>query len=323
MASESKKRLKELEKSEKKAGDIYAVTEKKSKGKRIKGEALYTISLSNFFSHVFEMILLINNIDEEEYIDSDYGMMKRNIVLNKKFKKLSDLDWENAYPMENPEFRGKFATVYLFHLVREVNRWIKKTQLYCYKDKKKYKVYNHLLDNIITRSDLLIVGVLTKDFSYAEPLQAMTQILILSGGYDEEILEKLDTAIKFLEEQCTDPDLDEGIILNNIMKTAFMLATLTLKFKKTPEYIEGDYRDDDELMKKQLGQLGYAIMHSQSKGNKSFFYRIMVEANPAIETRFEDIADFPEISVACQALELLGLYMDNPVVSRYIDTMIR
>jgi hypothetical protein len=169
----------------------------------------------------------------------------------------------------------------------------------------------------------LIVGILTKDFSYAEPLQAMTQILILSGGYDEEILEKLDTAIKFLEEQCTDPDLDEGIILNNIMKTAFMLATLTLKFKKTPEYIEGDYRDDDELMKKQLGQLGYAIMHSQSKGNKSFFYRIMVEANPAIETRFEDIADFPEISVACQALELLGLYMDNPVVSRYIDTMIR
>lgn len=316
-------RLKELKKGEKKNGNIYAEDTKKSKGKQIKGEALYTISLSNFFSHVFEMLLLVNNIDETEYIDKDYGMLKRNITLNKKFRKLSDLDWDNAYPIENPEFRGKFVTVYLFHLIKSVNKWIKKSYVHSYGDKKKYKIYNHLLDNIIVRSDLLVVGCLTKDFSYAEPLQAMTQMLILSGGYDEEILSRMDDAIKFLEEQCTDPDLDEGILLNNIMKTAFMLSTLTLKFKKTPEYIEGDYRDDDELMKKQLGQLGYAIMHSQSKGNKSFFYDIIVEAGLDITTRFDDVAIYPELGVACQALELLNLYMDNPVISRYIDTMIR
>jgi hypothetical protein len=250
-------------------------------------------------------------------------MMKRNIVLNKKFKKLSLLDWENPYPVDNAIFRGRFATIYLFQLVQEINKWIKKSYLHSYGDKGKYKVYNHLLNSIMTRSDLLVVGLLSRDFSYAEPFQAMTQMLILSGGYDEEILAKLSEATAFLEEQCGSPEVEEGILLNNIMKTAFMLSTLTLKLKKTPEYIEGDYRDDDELMRKQLGQLGYAIMNSQAKGYKSFFYNIMVEANPEVITRFEDAEEYPELLVGCQALMLLDLYMDDPDVSKYIDTMIR
>lgn len=325
MDKETKKRFKELQKGEKRDGDIYSVAkEKKSKAKKkLKGEAMYTISLTNFFSHVFEMILLMNQIDESEYIDSDYGMMKRNIVLNKKFKKLSLLDWENPYPVDNAIFRGRFATIYLFQLVQEINKWIKKSYLHSYGDKGKYKVYNHLLNSIMTRSDLLVVGLLSRDFSYAEPFQAMTQMLILSGGYDEEILAKLSEATAFLEEQCGSPEVEEGILLNNIMKTAFMLSTLTLKLKKTPEYIEGDYRDDDELMRKQLGQLGYAIMNSQAKGYKSFFYNIMVEANPEVITRFEDAEEYPELLVGCQALMLLDLYMDDPDVSKYIDTMIR
>jgi hypothetical protein len=315
-------RFKELQRSEKKGGDIYADVGKKKKGKKLSQESIYTISLSNFFLHSFELILLINHIDEEEYTDKNYGMLKRNIELNKKFKKLSALDWEHSYDINDVNFRGKFATIFLFKLIRETNKLVKKSYQNSYDSKKRFKVYNHILNKIIERSDLLVTGMLTNDFSYAEPLQAMTQMMLLTGMYDDKILERLDDAIKFLEEQCENPDVEDGIIINNILKTAFMLSTLTLKLKKTPQYIEGDYRTDDETMFKQLGQLGYAIIHSQTKGNRSFFYDVMVEAKPKILTRY-DLNEFPEVAIGCQALLLLELYMDSPVITKYINKMMR
>ena len=318
-----KSRLKELDNGKKAGVDKASeFKQKKKKGKTLSNKVVYSITMSNFFSHVFEMILTINNIDEYEYMDSKNGMQRRNIKLNKKFKELSSLDWESKSEIGSLQFRGKLATIYLFHLVKTIDHLIARTYAKQYKGDKRFKVYNMLLDNIIQRSDMLIVGLLTRDFSYAEPLQAMTQIIILANGKDGNLLEMINDSIEFLEKECNDASVNEGVILNNIMKTAYILSTMNTKLKKTPKFIEGDYRSDDETMKKQIGQLGYAIMKAQVKGNNSLFYDLMIQANPKLFTRFPDVNDYPEVCVGCQALYLLMMYVDDPGVTSWIKKMI-
>ena len=316
-----KQRIKELE-----HGSIAGIDKKKEKKKKEKtlgNKAVYSITMSNFFSHIFEMILSINNIDEDEYMDKKLGMQKRNIKFNKKFKELSSINWDDKSEFGSSQFRGKLATIYLFHLVKDIDRLIARTYTREYKGSKRFKVYNMLLNNIITRSDMLIVGLLTRDLSYAEPLQAMTQMIILANGKDGDLLKMINDSISFLEKECSNPTVDEGVILNNIMKTAYILSTMNLKLKKTPKFIEGDYRRNDNVMKNQIGQLGYAIMKAQIKGNESLFYDLMMETNPKLYTRFEDVNDYPEVCVGCQALYLLQLYVDNPDVTKWINKMIR
>lgn len=317
-----KTRLKELENGKIAGVDKSDQSSKKKKGKSLGNKIIYSIAMTNFFTHIFEMILMINNIDEIEYLDSKIGMQKRNIKFNKKFKELSSLDWDSKSEIGSLQFRGKLATIYLFHLIKTVDRLITRTYVKEYKGEKRFKVYNMLLNNIIQRSDMLIVGLLTRDFSYAEPLQAMTQIIIFADGLDGNLLGMIDDSIKFLERNCSDRDIDSGIILNNLMKTAYILATMNTKLKKTPEFISGDYTNDDETMKHQIGQLGYAIMKAQTKGNNSLFYDLMIEANPKLFTRFSDVNDYPEVCVGCQALYLLMLYVDDPVVTAWINKMI-
>ena len=107
-------------------------------------------------------------------------------------------------------------------------------------------------------------------------------MMILASGKDGNILKVVDESFKFLDKECGNQTVDSGVIMNNIMKTAYILATMNLKLKKTPEFIDGDYSSDDVLMRKQIAQLGYAIMKAEAKGASSFFYDIMIEARPKI-----------------------------------------
>lgn len=315
----AKERLKDLEKG--KQIGFESSKPKKKKEKTLSRKVTYTITMSNFFSHVFELILSINNIDETKYLSKKHGVQKRDIRLNKKFKRLSGLDWDHSSEIGSFNFNGKLATVFLFHILYEVDHVIAKTYSRQYRDAKRFKVYNMLLNKIIERCDLLVVGLLTRDFSYSEPMHAMTQMLILANGNDGNILKTMEESFKFLEKECRNPSVDEGVVLNNVMKTAYILATMNMKLKKTPKFIEGDYRNDDATIRKQVAQLGFAIMKAESKGAKSLFYDMMIEANPKIMCRFPDVNEFPELCVGYQALTLLMLYMDNPDVTRWVKKM--
>ena len=317
----AKNRLKELDKG-KVAGVDKSSGKKKKKEKTLSKRAVYSITMTNFFGHLFELILMINNINESEYLDSKLGMQKRNIKLNKKFKRLSSLNWHMASEPGSVDFNGKMVTIYLFHIIYEIDRLIQRTYAKQYHDEKRFKVYNMLLNNIIERTDLIVVGLLTRDFSYSEPLHAMTQMMILASGKDGNILKVVDESFKFLDKECGNQTVDSGVIMNNIMKTAYILATMNLKLKKTPEFIDGDYSSDDVLMRKQIAQLGYAIMKAEAKGASSFFYDIMIEAKPKIYCRWADVNEYPELCVGCQALYLLMIYMDNPDVTRWVNKMI-
>ena len=185
--SNEKNRLKELDKG-KVAGVDKSSGKKKKKEKTLSKRAVYSITMTNFFGHLFELILMINNINESEYLDSKLGMQKRNIKLNKKFKRLSSLNWHMPSEPGSVDFNGKMVTIYLFHIIYEIDRLIQRTYAKQYHDEKRFKVYNMLLNNIIERTDLMVVGLLTRDFSYSEPLHAMTQMMILASGKDGNIL---------------------------------------------------------------------------------------------------------------------------------------
>ena len=59
----AKNRLKELDKG-KVAGVDKSSSKKKKKEKTLSKRAVYSITMTNFFGHLFELILMINNINE-------------------------------------------------------------------------------------------------------------------------------------------------------------------------------------------------------------------------------------------------------------------
>ena len=123
----AKERLKDLEKG--KQIGFESSKPKKKKEKTLTRKATYTITMSNFFSHVFELILSINNIDETKYLSKKHGVQKRDIRLNKKFKRLSGLDWEHSSEIGSFDFNGKLATVFLFHILYELSKFSEAREL--------------------------------------------------------------------------------------------------------------------------------------------------------------------------------------------------
>jgi hypothetical protein len=321
MKKDTKKRLKQLEKGDRHSGDIYEPPKKK-KDKKLKSKPAYELALNYTLVHLYELVLSINGIKAEEYFGPDGISIRNNIKLNKKFKKLSSLDWNKQADFNSLDFRGRFCTIFLMRMIRTCHSNIKGMYKTLYPDTKKHKMYMNLLNQMLLRIDMLVVSMLSRDVAYGEPLEAMYQILSVTGDMDSELARKVQETKEFLIENCSKRKIDDGIIINNILKLAYMLSTNSTKLKKTPEFIEGDYRDDDDLMMRQEAQLGYAILRAQNKGKESLLYDVLIEAKPSIMVRYtEEVNEYPEIVIGCQALFFTGLFVDDPYVTMYIKKM--
>lgn len=302
---------------------------KKKKGKKekepkgISQRGYYDITLSNFQFHLYTLICQVNGIEETEYLSIDrYStVLLENLKINKHFKKLSKLDWENAYPIDSRTFRGKFISIFMLNVIHNTHPIVKHIyEALDEPDVKRYEAYNKILQEWITRVDLFISTYLTRDLSYEEHLQAVYEFLVLASGRDHDCVQKLVDAKDFLVKSIKTCD-DDGILCNNITKTAFVVATDSVNVKHTAPYEENiDYRDDDACTT-QVGMLGLAIMRRRKKCKYvPMLYSAFTKANPKMYTKLDDT---PEIVLGVQALYALKFYIDDDRVSRYIDKLIR
>lgn len=265
----------------------------------------------------------MNGIDENEYLSIDrYStILLENMKINKHFKKLSKLDWENAYPIDSRTFRGKFISIFMLNIIHNTHPIVKHIyEALDVKNLKRYEAYNRILEEWITRVDLFIGTYLTRDLSYEEHLQAVYEFLILASGRDHDCVQKLVDAKDFLVKSIKSCD-DDGILCNNITKTAFVIATDSVNVKHTAPYEEDiDYKDEDACTT-QVGMLGLAIMRRRKKCKYvPMLYSTFTKANPKLYTKLDDT---PEIVLGVQALYALKFFIDDDRVSHYIDKLIR
>lgn len=319
-----KKRLRDLERN-RKHGDIYAKPPKKERKVKISNKNLYDITLSNFQFHIYELVMMINGIDSSYYLyqTENAVTLNANVKIDKTFKQLSKLDWDEPMDIDSLTFRGRFATLLLLQIVASSHKIVK--NLYAKVDSgKKYKGYFYILDEWITRVDMFVTTYLTNNLNYRDHLEAILEVLLAAEDEDPEILKRLKETKTFLINACKGREkYTDGIICNNIMKMSYVLATNSMKVKRTPKYQENiDYRDQ-EMMVRQIGELGLAILKRRDKEDTPIIYKVFTKANPKIWSRVQYAEEYPEILIGMRALEMLKIFIDDKSVTKYINQIQR
>lgn len=328
MNKELEERMKLLKRGVK-HGDIYGTppsTKKKKKGKKTKvtQRQLYDITLPNFQLHLYSLICQINGIDENIYLfksSSKEVVLNGNMKIDKKFKKLSKLDWEKPANIDSLTFRGRFTTLLLHRMVRNSHRIIKKI----YKESgnnKKYQSYNVYLDEIIYQVTLFTTTFLSANLNYWRPLKTIIELIMLSEDDDIDIIDKVEGTRDLLLLQKKKQNYGDGIIMNNLTKTAYALTTGSIDVKHTPSYDEHLSKRDNAKIANQIGILGYAILRWRRKHSFSLLHRIFYAAKPEVWSRFDEINNMPELLLGTYSIELVKLVMGDYSIGTMIDKYI-
>ena len=329
-----KERVKSLSRGAK-HGDLYGTPTKKKKEKKkskkkepkISQRALYDITLNNFQFSIYTAMCMINGIDPNIYIYSDKTttFLNANIKLDKTFKTMSKLDWETPKPINSMTFRGRFATILLLKIARNSHKIVK--HLFEQTNaKKRYQSYNLILNEWIYQINTFVATYLSSDLVYEDHLEKIIEIYNVSEDLNSEIIGKLDDTRMLLREAINHPGkYEDGILCNNIMKMAYVLATDSLKVKRTPKYDEDLSFASQSQMGNQIGTLGYAIMHRRyvKEDDVPWIYDIFQLAKPEINSRFSAIDENPEILIGTKAITLLQILMGDPEIVKFIERLVK
>lgn len=314
-----------------KFGGIYVETPEKKKKKKknqISDKAIYDITLGNFQYHLYTAICMINGIDTDVYVyaDTKVTLLNANMKIDEIFLRATQLDWKNPTDIDSATFRGRFVTLLLLKIAHNTHSIVK--GLFNSVDEKiphKFSVYMSILDEFIYHIDTFTTTYLSADLEYASHLQKIYEILLIADGKDTEIMKRFYDVHEMLQKAVSgNCKYDDGTIANNVMKMAYVLSTDTLKLKNTPRYDEDLNFQDYYGMGNQIGTLGYAILKRRIKTNEiPMIYKVLQKAKPRLVSRFEETEEMPELAVGTKALTLLEIFIGDPKITKYIDTLIK
>lgn len=288
----------------------------------------YIITCSNWEFHLMEEILMINGIPIENYLyANEYATVVEEFRMNKKFKQMSLLDWEN-FPSETNslDFRGKFCSLLLLWIMNNSDAICRKIQKNV-GGGHKGEIRRKVLSNIIIRTDMFVVNILAKDTYYGNNIEQMLDLTTLWADEEKfaKLMENFINQKAFIIRALDNPEeYDFGLIWDSIMKLAFMVATNTTNFKNIPKYKTAEKLKDFEVMKEYVGRLGLAILihRKNSKRKKPVLYSIYTKACPLYYSWFEEIEDAIELNVGVKALNYLAFLIDNEKFNNIIKAMI-
>ena len=316
MKKSDKKYIRELSKKLKKKGGLY--DEEKPK---IKKKQLYMITEANFEYHLIEMILMLNDIDETKIMVANrYGTIINDFGFDKRFKELSCFDWKKEYPINSPEYRGKFATLLLFWMLDNTEDLIDSVYEY-YPEKKKGSIKRSVLKTVITRIDLFIVNFLAKDTIYSDTMYDVLDLTILASGNDKiaKIMKNYQTQRAFIKDSLESEEYDDSLIWHNVIRLAYMMATNNRNFNKLPDYDAKIDLSNPDVIKDSIGRLGLAIcIQRNNHKRKPEIYKIFSKANPLILSSFDDVNEHIELKVGTKALMFLAFIVNDESFSNFL-----
>lgn len=307
-----------------------SVKEKEKKGKKkkkysIKKKAIYQIRITQFKIFLFELICMINGFDKDDYLYHDGFTMDVKFKFNKLFKELSLLGFEEEEKndINSLKFRGRFATRILIYFFKNIDKVIDDITSDCgyYSWGDKISLFNKLMQRI----NKFVITYLSKDYNYKEHLDKLLEIMYIDDRRDVEatkVCKTYEVQSEFVKRACKTKEYDEDVMINNITKLAYVMATNKMNIKKCAEYEEGITTRDKEAMKNQIGQLGYAILKRRVKEPTTSAYKAFGKANPLFYSRFNSVNEEVELNIGTKALVFLKVLMDDPYVDKFIDKMI-
>lgn len=314
-------RMQVLDKSFKRTGSIYSnkpkSEKKKKKGHKLTPEGKYNVTLMNFQFHLYELICEINNIDLDYYLMIDpsrgHAQLVNDFRIDDTFKRLSSLKWDEPSTIDSLYFRGRFCTCLLYKIVRNTHAVIK--HIYAETSNghmNKYKLRHVILEKWIQIIDSFVVSYLSAKQDYLSSLYKIYELIGCIENRTDDVIDHIADTEQLIR-RGNEPD---GVVVNNVTKLAFILATNSFKLGKCPAYDEELRYDDFNSTLSQVGGLGYAIMRRRSKdGSKPpIMYLAFQKSNPLIVSRFYKInEEAPEITVGLKALEFSKMFYGNDI----------
>ena len=299
-------------------------TKKKLKSVK-KKRAKYQITLTQFKIFLFELICAINGFDKDDYLYHDGLTMKPKFKFDKLFKELSLLkyDKEEKDDVNSLQFRGRFATkilIYFFKNIDDIIDVIAKDS-----NKDTYQFRYGFLNDMIKKINKFVITYLSKEYNYREHLQRLIEYMYITERRNKEAIDVTKTfevQSQFVKRACKTKEYDEDLMVNNIIKLAYVMATNKMNVKKCPEYEEGITAKDYMRIKDQIQGLGHAILKRREKEKTPALYKCFTKAMPLYYSKYPDINEDLEVNVGTKALVYLKVLIDDPYVDRYIDKMI-
>lgn len=299
-------------------GSLYLEDTDISKG------AILKITTANWEFHLMEMILLINDIPTQKYLyANEYATIQDSFDFNKEFKELSCYNW-SKFPSDinEEDFRGKFATLVLFWVLKNTRNICKKVWMNL--DGKKNDIKRTALRNVILRTDLFIVNFLAGDTIYGNTLIGILDLTIIGNDINKisYIMDNFISQKKFLTETIPlDDNSNLPIIWDSILKLAYMMTTYNTNFKNLPKFdMELDYTNP-LIIKECVGRLGLSILihRSNTKRRNPVLYELYTKACPLYYTWFDEVNDHLELNLGIKAINYLLFLIDDERFTKFIN----
>ena len=320
MNKQKRKMVKSLVKKAKK-GSLYI------ENKSLPKSSILKITLANWEFHIMEMILCINNIPIQNYLyANEYATIQDSFDFNKKFKNDSCFNWDN-FPedINEADFRGKFATLILFWVLKNSRNICKK--VWNELEGKKVEVKRMALRNVIIKTDMFIVNFLARDTLYGDSLVGIMDLTIMGNDINKisYIMDNFIGQKKFLIDSISELDKENlPIIWDSIFKLSYMMTTYSTNFKNIPKFdMSIDYTNPD-VIKECVGRLGLSILihRRNTKRRKPLLYTLYTKSCPLYYTWFDDVNDHLELNLGVKAINYLLFLINNDEFTKFINEYI-
>lgn len=110
----------------------------------------------------------------------------------------------------------------------------------------------------------------------------------------------------------------EDVIINDLMKLAYIFATESVDVSGTPDKIKHLCRYDTESIHNQIKELGYVIADTRYKRSRPVLYKSFSKSHPYIISKSSELLVDEYFNIGCRALVYAAMILNQPEVYRLL-----
>ena len=277
------------------------------------------------------VLCILNGLKPEDYQKYNENSIIPEVdgIMHVSFVDDSCLDWNSRkrYATSDFIFRCRFLTLVLANFNGNIHKIVENELIYTHnkirhsKDELGIKITKDVINNCVRLVNLMVTNTtfantILKINAYAsfskKPAKYIKYVNMVNG----HILSLRNVAKPDI---ITNVGMDEDVVIYNILKIAYMLATGKTSIKNLPSFAELENIRFSYNLRKLIERLGVAIYKSKSV---SPLFKAFIDASPKVYSQFHKNAS-RELRCGLTALEFASFVMNDKYISRCIDMMKR
>lgn len=304
--------------------DFLKKCTKARKKKKSKWERIYLLTLSNFKFFLMDTICMLNGIERDDYFFEDGFPRFKKFKFNKDFKDTSFLHFdEKANSIYGARYRARYLTMLYFYFFKNIEKIVNKLSKKI--GDESYKTKINILKDVIVKLNTFTVNFSSNNGDYSNSLKELMNILMITDGNkkNKKVMKIVTQQGEIVKDACKNKHLyDEDVMINNIIKLAYVTATTSTDIHKCPKFKEGVTKSDRDNVKKQVRKLGKAICYELNKRKTPEFYKVYTNSRPIYYSNFKDINEDDYLNIGTKALTYLKFILNDKKCNRFINSII-